>query len=285
MTHRPAAPLTIPKEALRKAVRAAAAQAILPRFRSLTQAQVSTKTGPQDIVTAADLESEALISASLARDWPEVPVLGEEGVARDPGLRARMGQETCIILDPVDGTWNFAAGLGLFAVLLAVVQEGRPVWGMNYDPLLDDWIEAEAGRAVWISARGETLLRTAPAKPACDLVGYVPHGIFAGAARREALLAGISYARVTSLRCAAHEYRMLASGQVDFLLSGPVAHPWDHAAGVLAVQAAGGVARFLDGADYSTARREGLVLAASCEEVWAQVAADFAGLQPASRRG
>ncbi|NBZ88733.1 inositol monophosphatase family protein [Stagnihabitans tardus] len=271
--------MTIPKEAIRAAVQEAARKAILPRFRQLTAAEVATKTGPQDIVTAADLESEALITEALAREWPGMALLGEEGVARDASLRERMGQETCVILDPVDGTWNFAAGLGLFAVLLAVVQEGRAVWGMNYDPLLGDWIEADAEGAFWVTAQGRRRLQTAPAKAASQLIGYVPHGLFAGAQRRASLLAGEGYARVTSLRCAAHEYRMLVSGQVDFMISGPVAHPWDHAAGVLAVQAAGGVARFLDGSDYTTARREGAILAASSPEVWAQVAKDFAALR------
>lgn len=274
-----AALLTIPKEAIRAAVRRAAVTAILPRFRALAPEQVSTKSGPQDIVTEADLLSEALIAEELAKVCPHQPLLGEEGVARDPGLRARMGRETCVILDPVDGTWNFAAGLGLFAVLLAVVREGRAVWGLNHDPLLDDWLEADETGAWAISASGRRPLRTAPPRRAEALTGFVPHGLFVGPARRAALLGGEAYARVTSLRCAAHEYRMLVGGQVDFMLSGPVAHPWDHAAGVLAVEAAGGVVRFLDGAPYTTARGEGVLLAASCEEVWAQVAQDFAALR------
>ena len=278
MSQPAASPLTIPKQALLAAVQEASAQAILPRFRNLQAGQVQTKSGPQDIVTEADLHAEALITEALRRSWPEVPLLGEEGVARDPALRARMGAETCVILDPVDGTWNFAAGLGLFAVLLAVVQGGRPVWGLNYDPLLQDWIEADLQAAHWVTPQGRRLLRTAAPKPAAQLVGYVPHGLFSGPKRRQALLAGEGYARVTSLRCAAHEYRMLVSGQVDFMLSAPVAHPWDHAAGVLATQAAGGVARFLDGQDYTTERTHGVLLAASSEEVWAQVAQDYAGL-------
>lgn len=272
------APLTIPKPQIVAALREAARVAILPRFRSLSAEEVQTKSGPQDVVTAADLESEALVAKALARDWPGMPLLGEEGVARDPALRDRMGHESCVILDPVDGTWNFAAGLGLFALLLAVVRDGRPLWGVNYDPLLDDWIEADEAGAVWVSARGRRELRTAAPKPRAELVGYVPHGLFGGQKRRAALLAGEVFARVTSLRCAAHEYRMLASGAVDFMVSGPVPHPWDHAAGVLAVQAAGGVARFLDGGEYTTARVEGVLVCASSETVWADVAESFAVL-------
>jgi fructose-1,6-bisphosphatase/inositol monophosphatase family enzyme len=149
---------------------------------------------------------------------------------------------------------------------------------VNYDPLLEDWIEADGKEAWWVSAKGRRALAVALPKPRDQLVGYVPHGLFPGAAKRAALLASEPYARVTSLRCAAHEYRMLASGQVDFMVSGPVPHPWDHAAGVLAVQGAGGIARFADGAPYETARRAGVLICASSEEVWAQVAADFGAL-------
>lgn len=92
------------------------------------------------------------------------------------------------------------------------------------------------------------------------------------------MLASLPYARVTSLRCCLHEYRMLAQGHVDFVLSGPVPHPWDHAAGVVATLGAGGVSRFLDGEAYGLARRQGVLLSASCEEVWQQVACDFAAL-------
>jgi fructose-1,6-bisphosphatase/inositol monophosphatase family enzyme len=129
MTRMQSSPLTIPKAALLAALRATGASAVVPRFRSLALGEVLTKTGPQDIVTAADLDSEAQMIAALARDWPGMALLGEEGVAKDPALRERMGREACVILDPVDGTWNFAAGLGLFAMLLAVVEGGRPLWG------------------------------------------------------------------------------------------------------------------------------------------------------------
>ncbi|EKD59522.1 MAG: inositol monophosphatase [uncultured bacterium] len=92
------------------------------------------------------------------------------------------------------------------------------------------------------------------------------------------MLAGLGYGRVTSLRCSCHEYRLLAQGHVEFVISGPEPHPWDHAAGVLAVQAAGGVARFLDGTAYDLARRHGVLIVANSETTWAQVALDFAGL-------
>lgn len=263
-----------------EATRLAAQEAILPRFRKLTLEDVSQKTGPNDLVTVADTEAEAQIVAALAQSWPEAMVLGEEGVSRDPDLRAQMGlADPVVIVDPVDGTWNFAHGLALFGMLVAVARQGRPVWGMLYDPICDDWIEAAAGEpSRMVSPQGARLLRCAPDKPVEAISGYVPLGLYSGAEKRLMVEAALRHARVTSLRCSVHEYRLLAQGHVDFVLSGPTPHPWDHAAGALAVQGAGGVTRFLDGGDYDTRRLDGALLSASCEAVWQKVAESFAGL-------
>ncbi len=270
----------LPLTALREVVREAARRAILPRFRALAAAEIATKSGPSDLVTIADIEAEALISAGLAISFPQALVAGEEGVSRDPDLRRAMGQaDPVVIVDPVDGTWNFASGVAAFGVLIAVARAGVPVWGMLYDPICDDWVEASAGQpTVMRTPTSERVLRTAPEKPAEEMAGYLPLGLYPAAQRRVAVLAGLPYGRLTSLRCSAHEYRLLAQGHVDFVLSGPTPHPWDHAAGVLAVQGAGGVARFLDGGEYDTARMQGVLLAASGEAVWRRVAQDFAAL-------
>jgi fructose-1,6-bisphosphatase/inositol monophosphatase family enzyme len=271
--------LEIPTATLVAAVRQAARTAILPRFRSLTAGEIAQKTGPNDLVTIADTEAEAAIIASLARDWPQARVLGEESVAKDASLRAAMASaDPAVILDPVDGTWNFARGVSVFGVLLAVARAGRPVWGLIYDPVWDHWIDSD-GAETWLQAgQPRHRLRTVAEAAPADLSGFIPTGLFAGDKRRVAAVAGLDYARVTSLRCAAQEYWLLAQGHVDFMVSGPVPHPWDHAAGVLAVQGAGGVARFLDGAPYDLHRREGVLVAASCEAVWHRVARDFGAL-------
>lgn len=269
----------IPAGLLLQAVRQAGRDVILPRFRALAATEISEKTGPNDLVTVADTEAEALVSRILARDWPEAQVLGEEGVAADATRRDAMGSaDLAVILDPIDGTWNFAKGLAVFGTLLAVTRRGRPVYGLLYDPLCDDWVEAQEGATQLAGPGGARPLRTAAAKPVEELIGYAPFGLMPTAQKRAALLASLPYARVTSLRCCLHEYRMLAQGHVDFVLSTPVPHPWDHAAGVIATEGAGGVSRFLDGEAYTTTRRHGVLLSASCEAVWQQVARDFSAL-------
>jgi fructose-1,6-bisphosphatase/inositol monophosphatase family enzyme len=262
------------------AVRRAARDCILPRFRNLAEGDVGTKSGPADLVTLADTEAEAQIAADLARDWPEVRVLGEEGVAADKARRDEMAlADWAVVVDPVDGTWNFAKGLSVFGVIGAVLHRGVPVWGMLYDPVMDDWIEAGAGGpAEMVSARGRRVLRTSAEARAGRMNGYVTLGLFPRATQGRIVQEFPDFARVTSLRCACHEYRMLAQGHVEFCLSGPVPHPWDHAAGVLAVERAGGVARFLDGEPYHAGRKQGVVLAAGSQAVWDELAGRFAFL-------
>lgn len=268
-------------EQVLQAVRATAKAVILPRFRQLTAGEVFRKSSYDDLVTVADTEAEAMIRDMLAQSWPQAQVMGEERVAANPQTREDMaGPGWKVIVDPVDGTWNFAKGLGLFGVIAAVAQAGRLDYGLLYDPLGDDWIEARAGgSAQMLRADGSVRqLQTSAERDPARMMGYVPLVLFDPDLRRAAALAGLGYRRVNSLMCSCHEYRMLAQGHVDFVLTGPSPAPWDHAAGVLITRAAGGVARFLDGGDYDLARRHGVLLLASSEQVWAQVAGQYSAL-------
>ncbi|MEO5621113.1 MAG: inositol monophosphatase [Cypionkella sp.] len=268
-------------QAVLAAVRHAASAVILPRFRSLAASEIEAKRNFEDLVTIADTEAEAMIRADLGVSWPEAEVLGEEGVAADPAMRQAMaGQGWKVIVDPIDGTWNFAKGLSIFGVIAAVAEAGRLDYGLLYDPMNDDWIEASAGGpARLVRADGSTqTLRTSPERDPARMFGYVPLVHYPPEQRRAAALAGLGYRRITSLMCSCHEYRMLAQGHVDFVLTGQQPFPWDHAAAVLITRAAGGVARFLDGGDYDLGREKGVLLLASSEATWAQVAETYAAL-------
>jgi len=267
------------KAALITIVRDAARVHILPRFRALTPDQISTKSGPGDLVTLADTEAELAMTAAIRALLPQAVVVGEEAIAADPALRDLIGTaDLCVIIDPVDGTWNFAKGLALFGVILAVTVRGVPVFGLLYDVLLDDWVQAVPGAAQFVSATGAVQLGTSAETRVGRMVGYVPVGLFPRAQRGAVLAQQPPFSRVTSLRCACHEYRLLAQGHVEFVLTGPVHNAWDHAAGALAVQAAGGVARFLDGQEYNAGRARGVLLAAGSEAVWNDVAGRFSFL-------
>ena len=265
-------------EAIIAIIRAAARDCILPRFQRLAAADINTKSGPSDLVTLADTEAEAQMTVALRALLPGAVVVGEEAIAADPGLRAQIGDaEMAVIIDPVDGTWNFAKGLPLFGVILAAAAKGRPVLGVLYEPIRDDWIIATPdgpAQLIMADGTGRSLSTSDQTKPGA-MVGYVPLGLMNRQDREGMMTVFPDFGRITSLRCACHEYRMVTQGHAEFSLSGPVPHAWDHAAGVLCVQRAGGVARMLDGSEYHAGITKGYVLSAASEVVWDMLAGKF----------
>ena len=97
-----------------QAIRLAARQEILPHFRALQPEQIAQKSDALDLVTTADLASEALITEALSALSPGALIIGEEAVARSPGLLNDIeAAPLCLIIDPIDGTWNYAFPLQL----------------------------------------------------------------------------------------------------------------------------------------------------------------------------
>lgn len=261
-------------------VRRAAKTEILPRFCSLTRAEAQTKSGPQDLVTEADRQSEAMLTRRLQQMFPHALIVGEEAVADRPDLRNDLSQaEMAVIIDPVDGTWNFVHGLPLFGVIVAVTRFGRPVLGLLYDPVCDDWIMADtATSARHVTALGvEQRIAVSHGGELSALQGYIHYDLMSRADRDRLgpLLSALG--RCVALRCSCHEYRLLARGAVDFVMS-DVLNPWDHAAGVLICRQAGGVARMLSGDDYTTAFTTGVLLCAATEDSWLRLRDHFSCL-------
>jgi len=110
-----------------------------------------------------------------------------------------------------------------------------------------------------------------------DLAGFTHYNYLTQDAKPGVAKSLPELGRPMSLQCACHEYRTLARGGADFLFSGTL-NPWDHAAGVLICQRAGGVARMLNGEDYSATVSEGYILAASTEATWIKLRDHFSFL-------
>lgn len=236
---------------------------ILPRFRNLGADDIRTKTGPLDPVTIADEAAEARIATELSKRWPSALIVGEEGCARDASVLGQLaGAELAFVLDPIDGTANFAAGVPLFATMLAVVMRGETVAGLIHDPLGDETILGmRGGGAVLRTADGkETRLSVSRQTDPAQMSGkagwrYLPTPLGVRVASNLAHVAAS-----WDYRCAAYEYRVAICGTADFLLYGRMM-PWDHLAGTLLYGEAGGhVARF-DGSAYRGEREGGLLCA------------------------
>jgi fructose-1,6-bisphosphatase/inositol monophosphatase family enzyme len=262
-------------------LRTTAQAEILPRFRNLSAGAIRTKTSQLDLVTDADEAAERVIEAELLRLFPGALVVGEEGVSRDPKVLDGLGDaDLAFILDPVDGTLNFASGLPLFGVMAAVVMRGEVVCGIILDPISDDWAMAVRGEGAWIQRPdGSTSpLQAASAVPLAEMAGnvswrYLPEElrpVVTGHLPRVAMAA--------DLRCSAHTYRLIAAGHLHFSFSSSVM-PWDHAAGWLIYREAGGYTAHFDGSPYRPVNRGGGLISAPDRESWQAVRDALLGSQ------
>ncbi|QMU58013.1 MAG: inositol monophosphatase [Boseongicola sp.] len=259
-------------------VRQVATKEILPRFMALAPNEIETKTHADDLVTVADREAERCLTQGIQDIIPHAVVIGEEAVSAGAALLSDVADaEVCVLVDPVDGTWNFANGLPLFGVMLAVVAQGHTLWGLIYDPMSDDYVVAQRNEgARHVSKNGvETQLNFGKSRiVASKATGYVHATSFTGSERSKVFDCIPTFAKADSLRCSAHEYRLLARNVVDFVVS-PILTPWDHAAGCLVAQECGGIARFTSGINYTPTQHEGRLIVAKSENDWHQISDIF----------
>ena len=230
-------------------LRAAARVEIMPRFRKLEPGMIRTKSSPTDLVTEADEAAEAMITRGLQRLFPGCLVVGEEACAADPALLGRLGgAELAFVVDPIDGTANYCAGLPLFGVMAAAVVGGEVVASAIHDPVCDDVATAMRGGGAWIETpTGErSRLHVAAPKPAAAMSGCISWRYMKEPMRSTVTRTVIGLAGVCDYRCAAHEYRMLAAGHCDYLVFNRLM-PWDHLPGWLLHQEAGGYSAHFDG--------------------------------------
>ncbi|QIG45901.1 inositol monophosphatase [Nocardioides anomalus] len=215
-----------------------AAKVITPRFRSLSDDQVSEKN-PGDLVTVADREAEELITAALTEAYPDALVLGEEASEGDETLLERFREaDHAFTVDPVDGTKNFVAGSPLHAVMAAELRGGEVVRSWIWQPQLEAAYVAELGGGAW--RNGERLHRPP--------LGDQLRGI---TSRRRWLGRALGALKALELTwvCCGVDYPKLVEGEADYALY-KKAKPWDHAPGSLLLAEAGGHVGTFDGGAY-----------------------------------
>jgi fructose-1,6-bisphosphatase/inositol monophosphatase family enzyme len=223
---------------------------ILPRFRQLAPNEVWEK-GPGDTVTKADLEMEQILGAQLPGLAPGSKVIGEEGVSENPdSLDLLLSGDPLWIVDPLDGTANFADGVPRFAVIVAYCVGGEVRAGWIYDPLAGATMMAVQGQGAWIQdASSKTSLHIAsPARPE-QMTGRVSYRLRDKQLRQRLRERSAKLKHRLDLRCVGQEYLALMRGDAHFALYFRM-RPWDHAAGVLIHREAGGYGACLDGTPY-----------------------------------
>jgi fructose-1,6-bisphosphatase/inositol monophosphatase family enzyme len=252
-------------------MRETAAAELLPRFRTLSKEEIRFKR-PGDVVTVADVAAEQRLAVGLASILPGVPVVGEEAVDKDPGLVDLIGRpgEACWIVDPLDGTANFAAGKDRFAMIVCLVRDRLAVAGWILDVPRGRMAAAQKGQGVAVD--GTPVHGTPSDRPLIGFVGAKARKEFD---RQLPAAARGQLGHMSTSRCAGIEYLDILSGGVDFSLY-RTTKPWDHAAGTLMLAEAGGAAVRFDGQPYEPAQpvNAGLIAAADLQTL-AQVRALF----------
>ena len=251
-------------DAVTAAIREVCDAEIMPRFRSLAADEIIEKK-PGDVVTVADRLAEQRLTEIFQAADPGCLVIGEEGIHADPApLAALPTAELAWVIDPVDGTRNFADGSPDFAVMVAEVRAGVTTRSWIWQPAHQRMYVAELGAGVTLN--GDLLAPTERTEP---LVGAL-HGRW-GHPR-----AGVPHdVRLLRLAgCCGVDYPDLVEGRRAFLGYWSM-HPWDHLPGGLMVTETGGVLRTLDGQTYAAGVRARFLVVAATEEIW-QLAAGLA---------
>jgi fructose-1,6-bisphosphatase/inositol monophosphatase family enzyme len=229
--------MTPSPDAVSAVIREVADRVVLPRFKRLAAHEISEKKAG-DIVTIADEEAELALERALGGLLPGSAVVGEEAVSKRPGaLAAIVGAAPVWIVDPVDGTQNFADGDSCFAMIVALVRGQETVAGWIHEPATATTVWAVRGEG---AHEGAARLRLGPTAELATMKGslgkrhiqrlrHAPRP-----AEREIAGGALRY------RCVGAEYADLARGKLHFARYGGMPKPWDHAAGVLIHAEAGG---------------------------------------------
>jgi myo-inositol-1(or 4)-monophosphatase len=208
-----------------------------------------SKGSPIDLVTDYDRRSEELLVGEVRRRFPGHAVLSEEGGAH-PGSGVRW------IIDPLDGTTNFAHGYPFFAVSIAVEVEGRVEAGCVYDPTRDELFAARRGAGATRNQGPIRVSRVESLDRALLVTGF-PYDVHQHPEHSLPFFAAFLTAAQAIRRdgSAALNLCYLACGRFDGFWERSLS-PWDMAAGVLLVEEAGGRVTRFDGSPFALEGRE-----------------------------
>jgi myo-inositol-1(or 4)-monophosphatase len=241
---------------------------IRPLFDASREGRMAVELkADRTIVTEADRGAEARMREMIHRRFPDHGILGEEfGPEREDA-------DYVWVLDPIDGTISFAAGVPLFGTLIALCHQRQPVLGIIHQPIVGELVVGDGERTTWNDRPVHCAMTTCIDDAlvlATGLRSVYRHqngDAFVDLARRARLFRGWG-------DC--YGYLMLATGRADVMCD-PIMNPWDIAALIPVIHGAGGVISDWQGGDPVGAKS---IVAAATPELHAQV---IASLNPRQR--
>lgn len=257
--------MEIDVQEIEKIIRHVADTVVLPKFKNLQQGEIREKN-PGDFVTVADEESERIFTQMLAEALPGSLVVGEEAVSKDQNVLIKLKSDKPVwVIDPIDGTYNFSHGRSKFGILIALVKNGVTQYGFAFDAPGNRMAVAQKGAGAFLDGRklhirceknelGE-LTGQAGGAQAWHFDSYGPH-----------------FKELRNFRCSLHDYMSFLTGEADFILHVNKVTPWDHAAGCLLAQEAGGYAAIDEGAAYNPSYfGRAVMITAPTQEWWSRI--------------
>jgi fructose-1,6-bisphosphatase/inositol monophosphatase family enzyme len=259
----------VDRDAVAQLIRDVAAVEILPRFRNLKEGDTRQKS-PGDYVTIADESAELALTPGLMEILPGSVVVGEEATAKAPAVMDALASAAPVwVVDPIDGTGNFASGKEGFVSMLALIQADDVLASWIYHPVSGQMTIAEKGRGVTVDGR-----KLGPLKSAAE-----PKGVLAYGSRGVPGIASLVDKRrdrvkqVKSSRAAGLDYVRMAQGELDFAFFSGIM-PWDHAPGAMIIRELGGHIGYIRGDESyrpSRALTAAGILSANSLAVWRDV--------------
>ena len=230
----------------------ASGRAILPFFRTMLATEDKSAGGAFDPVTEADKAAEVAMRRMITAAFPEHGIVGEEFGSE------RSEADLVWVLDPIDGTRAFVAGLPMWGTLIGLMRGGRAVYGLMHQPFIGERFFGDGGASHYRGPHGARQLRTRR----CDVIATATlsttsPGLFAGA-DRDAYARVEAEARLTRYGCDCYAYCMLAAGHIDLVVEAGL-KAYDIVGLIPIIEGAGGVVTTWDG---EPAERGGRIVAA-----------------------
>jgi len=248
-------------------LRQVAQEVVLPHYQNLQASDIQEKS-PGDLVTVADKLSEEMLGEKLGALLPQAAIVGEEASAADPSVMDHLADKQAWIIDPIDGTGNFADGKPPFGMIVALSEANETVAGWLYDPLADRMCYAAKGQGAFLNGEKLSVSQDPEGKP----IAAMATGFMTSEQRDKLLAAADGHYQIVDIpRCAAEQYPRLALG-TNHISTFERSLPWDHAAGILFLNEAGGKTARWNGDAYRPADRRTGLLGASSPKLWDEAA-------------
>ncbi len=229
-------------------LRQVAALELMPRFNRVGH----DVKADGSLLTEADLAVDRALHDELTHRWPDIAFLSEEMPRKQQEALLAESDRPLWVLDPVDGTSNFVAGIPYFAISIALIVNGQPVLGMTLDPVRNECFAANRGNGAYLNAER---LQVKPAEielgHAVALVDFKR----LSPALKTRLMEASPFGSQRNFGSCALEWCWMAAGRGHVYLHGGM-KLWDIAPGSLILAEAGGLSSTLDGDEVFVPRME-----------------------------